>query len=70
MQKDKDGLEEVHNFLERHSPNYFLIILDVRTCDVWINDGAANYGLIVILHWTGSTFMLLSTTYTTWVKIP
>ena len=30
MQKDKDGLEEVHNFLERHSPNYFLIILDVR----------------------------------------
>ena len=47
----------------------FDIIVDVRTCDVWINDGAANYGLIVILHWTGSTFMLLSTTYTSSDKV-
>lgn len=42
----------------------FDIIVDVNTNDIWINDGAGSYGLIIILHWTGSSFDLVSQNYT------
>ena len=42
----------------------FDIIVDVSTNDVWINDGAGNYGLIIILHWDYNSFKLISANYT------
>ena len=42
----------------------FDIVVDVRTNNIWINDGGANYGLIVILHWNGTSFELVSSKFT------
>ena len=40
------------------------IIVNIKTNNVWINDGSGRYGLIIILHWTGSSFNLVDANYT------